>query len=274
MNDLPSIINTIIYSYLEYDDATSLLYVSKYNSKLVKDYFEHFHASKWITDIAPRIFDGKLSKEIYNIYSTWNTIYNMFKGYLNITDDGNIIYNDLNIFNANKIPLEIYMLEWLVVNYIEDIDRVSIGWEGMLFDEYRLYRLHTKNNGTWVFRDMDYIDVIVDQSVNCFSICKFQANRTTDIHLMYDISSERYYFAFQLNDRYIREAAYSSLDYCLFKITNLEKTFDFYQVFKLIFDDTWTIHDMRENLTVEPFREPLLNTYTISSFVNRWRIEA
>ena len=190
-----------IFSFLEYDSAKQLIYVSKYFYELIDDFLKYFHIGPWVRDITPRVLNGQLPEDVSEIYKIWNDINHLISPCL-VDGIGKIgTFNNLTASNANIIPIEVYMLEWMVMNFTSNKDRIAVIWDDREVGHYNLYRLKSTVGITWIFRDMTYIYVLVDElygdEIGIYSgipICKTVLDYDRNLELIYDIVSGSYYF--------------------------------------------------------------------------------
>jgi len=207
-----------VFRFTNLDGFAELLLTSKKMHNRVKKHSNYFTPSPWVIDISPRLltdFSIYHTKYIFNIY---NKMCKILSPYLKI-DMGERIFTDLNEYNADIIPTEIYMLEWLIMNFSKyrDTSSIVINNQEMSYIDVNgedvpvsedVYRIKNKFDLLWTFRSMVFIDVISDSEIyNNIPICKLNIFRTRpsadtdislldmiEIRLVYDKTSKYYYF--------------------------------------------------------------------------------
>ena len=195
---------SILFSFLEYGDAASLFYLSKDMKDVITKYYNYFYKAPWLYDVIPRIISNdnkiiKISKDrIQAVYHIFNSIKGQLSPILpTITEGKRVFDTHLNEYNAEIMPIEIYILEWLVMNFSKH-QNINIMWNDVIVGDSNIYELSTKG-GVWIFQTMTYLDVfITDTSYNSIPICKKNLDSDTVLYLMYDIFGKCYYFCEQI----------------------------------------------------------------------------
>ena len=198
---------SILFSFLEYDDAASLFYLSKDMKEVIIKYYTYFYKAPWLYDVIPRIISNhdnqivKISKDrIHAAYHIFNSIKRELSPILPTITEGKRVFDiSLNEHNAEIIPIEIYILEWFVMNFSKH-QNINIMWNDVIVGDSDIYELSTKG-GVWIFQTMTYLDVfITDTSYNSIPICKKKLDSDTVLYLMYNLLGRCYYFCEQVLD--------------------------------------------------------------------------